>query len=344
MKSPVWAFLEELSQKQGITEVILNSESKIFVEKDGRFFRVSKSFQTQEIFSFCNEVADFNQKICDDSHPLFDGTLPDGSRINMVHPPLVSIPQITIRKYLKKIKRFESGQNLFGLDDNWIFLLKKMVISGMNMVISGGTGVGKTTFLNLLLQEIPPEERVITLEDTRELSFDLPNRVHIVSGNFGFGLKEIQMSDLVRNTLRMRPNRIVIGEIRGPEIFEFLQVVNSGHYGSMTSLHSNSSVECLSRIETLFALNRPDYSLKALREYMSAGIDYILQLSRNREGKRVLSEITEVSGIEGDRITTNKIAQYDEKALYSRGIVPMEFEKLVNVGLPRNFFDQLKIR
>ncbi|MBF0300845.1 MAG: Flp pilus assembly complex ATPase component TadA, partial [Oligoflexia bacterium] len=183
-KNPVWKLLDDLSLKKGITEITINSPTNIFVEKEGRFFLLDLKLSCDDIYEFSKELAAFNNKKFDEENPILDGNLPDGSRVNIIHPPFVKpTPVITIRKYLNNILSFNDSPNIFGLNEKWIMFIKAAIKAKVNIIVSGGTGAGKTTMLNLLLQEIPKEERVITIEDTRELNFKIPNLVHLIAGN-----------------------------------------------------------------------------------------------------------------------------------------------------------------
>ena len=212
----------------------------------------------------------------------------------------------------------------------------------LNVVVSGGTGVGKTTFLNLLINEIAKAERVIAIEDTLELSITLPNVVRLESGAKSLQSKSnLSTRDLVKNTLRMRPDRIIIGETRGAELFDLLQAMNTGHEGSMTSVHANSGGECLSRMETLFLLAGFEIPLVVVRKQMSSAINFIVQLGRDTDGKRVITEIIEVCGMEGPTILVQQIASRDEDGILQfKGLAPKSFDKLHRMGgLPFNFFE-----
>jgi pilus assembly protein CpaF len=221
--------------------------------------------------------------------------------------------------------------------------LKAVIASRLNVVVSGGTGVGKTTFLNLLINEIPTHERVITIEDTLELSINKPNVVRLESGAKALQSKSnLSTRDLVKNTLRMRPDRIIIGETRGGELFDLLQAMNTGHDGSMTSVHASSGSECLSRMETLFLLAGFDIPLSVVRRQMTSAVQFIIQLGRDKEGGRVINEIIEVCGMEGTTMLIQTIASREEGVLQFKGIAPKCMEKLNRIGgLPLNFFENM---
>lgn len=341
-QSLVWNLVADISKKGGISEIVINSPKNIFVERGGKFIQINASFPEEEIQKFVQEVAEFNQKECNKDTPILDGNLPDGSRINIISPPFVSgTPAISIRRYLKLATSFDQSPEIFGLDGEWIRVLKAMVRAKMNIVVSGGTGVGKTTFLNLMLAEIDKIERVITIEDTLELSLQMPNLVRLEAGGKSrYSKASLAIRDLVKNTLRMRPDRIIIGESRGPELFDLLQAMNTGHEGSMTSIHSNSCGECLSRMETLFLMAGFDIPLSVVRKQISTGVDFIIQLGRDSEGKRVVTEIMELNGMEGNTVLSTMIAKRSDRELRFQGITPKRIDRLHrDADLPLNYFE-----
>lgn len=343
-QNTVWNLLNDLSKKSGITEIVINGPKQVFVERGGQFIQLNANIPKDDIIVFVNEVANHNKKLCDQNNPIMDGNLPDGSRINVIMEPFVlGCPAISIRKYLKFISSFDANKEIFGLNENWITFIKSMIGARTNIVVSGGTGVGKTTFLNLLIGELPAVERVITIEDTLELSINLPNVVRLESGakTLNSGLN-ITTRDLVKNTLRMRPDRIIIGETRGAELFDLLQAMNTGHAGSMTSVHANTGGECLSRMETLFLLAGFDIPITVVRKQMSTAIDFIIQLGRDENGQRVITEITEICGMEGAIILTQQILLREDGELKFTGFAPKRMERLYkDGGLPMNFFEKL---
>lgn len=341
MKNQVWNLIEELKQKKGITEIAINGPKKVFVERAGQFIQLNYPITIEDLNEFASDVAKQNQTEFSLSNPILDGRLPDGSRINIIHERFAQgTPAITIRKYLKSITSFDENPKIFGLDAHWVNLLKAMVGSRMNIIVSGGTGVGKTTFMNLMLNELAQAERVITIEDTLELSLNIPNVVRL-EGSFASKNEGIGPRDLVRNTLRMRPDRIIIGEVRGGELFDLLQAMNTGHDGSMSSIHANSPSDCLTRIENLFLMAGYDVPNSVVRKQMAMGIDYIVQITRDREGNRVLGSILELTGMEGNNILSQQILVREEGELVSTGITPKNFEKLCQMGgLEKDFFNQ----
>ncbi len=344
MANSIWNLLNDLSKKNGITEILINGPKNVFVERAGQFIQINANLPAADIEEFIQDVAVHNQKTCDHDNPILDGNLPDGSRINIINEPFVSgSPAISIRKYLKFISSFEGNPNIFGLTPHWVDFLKAVIAARLNVVVSGGTGVGKTTFLNLMINEIAKHERVIAIEDTLELTINMPNVVRLESGAKSLQSKStLSTRDLVKNTLRMRPDRIIIGETRGGELFDLLQAMNTGHDGSMTSVHASSAGECLSRMETLFLLAGFEIPLNVVRKQMASAIQFIIQLGRDKEGNRVISEIIEVCGMEGSTMLIQTIARRDDGYLVFEGMAPKSMEKLHRMGgLPLNFFENM---
>ncbi len=332
-------FLDELAKRNGITEVIINRPDNVYVEKEGELIKLETKFKEEDLEAFCQEVAMYNRKVFGPDTPVLDGNLQDGSRINLIHKDYTNAHHaITIRKYLKNIKTFADAPGIFGLSEEWVSFLRIMIKARMNVVVSGGTGVGKTTFLNLLLQEVDEKERVITIEDTRELQFQHTNTVRLearppVGKNQGLTIRE-----LVKNTLRMRPDRIIVGEVRGGEVFDLLQAMNTGHEGSMTSVHANSPGECLMRLENLYLLSGYEMPLRALRYQISSAVDFIIQIKRNKNGERVVHQITELAGMEGEKILMQDVGIVKDTGLSFTGLVPSNVAKLQKAGLPKDFF------
>lgn len=338
-KNRIHDLIEEISKKAGISEVIINSTDNVYVEKDGELIRIDIKLSPEEIENFCQEVATYNRKEFSPKTPILDGNLVDGSRVNFIHKDYTkSTHAITIRRYSPSIKSLDSSPNIFGLSEEWVRFLKIMVKARVNIIISGGTGVGKTTFLNLLLQEIPSKERVITIEDTRELQFNLPNVVRLEARPSVGNEAGLMIRDLLKNTLRMRPDRIIVGEVRGGEVFDLLQAMNTGHEGSMTSVHSNSPGECLNRLENLFLLSGFDIPMRALRYQISSAVDYIIQIRRDKNGNRIVSQVSEIAGMEGERILMQDVGILKEGEFKFTGLVPSGVAKLHKAGLPKDFF------
>ena len=340
----VWNLVNDLATKKGITEIVINDPKRVFVERDGAFIQLNVNLTKKDMNDFIAELADYNKKTCDDSSPIFDGIMPDGSRINAIIEPFAHCsPAISIRKYIQNLKNFDQNPDLFGLGNKWVDFFKSLVSAKMNVIVSGGTGVGKTTFLNLLLAELSPAERVITIEDTLELNLDIPNLVRLESRMASVDkAMNINTRDLIKNTLRMRPDRIIIGEIRGGELFDLLQAMNTGHEGSMSTIHANTPGECFSRMETLYLLSGYEMPYRVVRKQISTALDFVVQLSRNKEGKRVVSQIQEITGMEGDVISSQTIGSLEDEEFKGTGLSPEKMEQLHHMGgLPRDFFSTI---
>ena len=339
-KTGVWKLIRELENKKGITEISINGPREVFIERDGNLIQLAYDLSTSDINHFVKDLAEIKQKkYGTQDSPIINGTLYDGSRYNIIKEPFAhGSHAISIRKYLKTITSFSDTPGVFGLYGKWIDFLRACVKARVNIIVSGGTGSGKTTLMNLLLQELPVENRVVTIEDTLELNFGHKNLVRLES--FAARENKLTIRDLVINSLRMRPDRIIIGEVRGGEFFDLLSAMNTGHDGSMSSIHSNSAAECLQRMETLFHLAGFEIPMRAIRGQISSGIDLIFQIKRDTDGKRVLDEIIEISGMEGDTILTTNVAKFEDGGLHSTGVTPKIIDQLhFKGGLPRDFFN-----
>lgn len=325
--------LEDLLADESITEIMINGPENIFIEKNGRVMKSSEKFSSEEKLNdiIQNIVANSN-KIVNETNPIVDTRLADGSRINIVlKPAAVDYSILSIRKFPKEQMSMERLKAFGAISDEQIDLLKKLVKSGYNIFISGGTGSGKTSFLNALGEFIPGDERVITIEDSAELQLkNVSNLVRLEARNANLeGKNEISIRDLLKSSLRMRPDRIIVGECRGAEALEMLQAFNTGHPGSCSTGHSNSCKDMLSRLETMVLMGA-DIPLPAIRQQIAAGIDIIVQLGRLRDKSRKLLEISEVVGIENNEIILNTIYRFrelDEK----EGRIVGEWEKVGNL-------------
>ena len=245
---------------------------------------------------------------------------------------------------MQEIKSFESNPEIFGLNEGWIKFIKGLVLARMNVVVSGGTGMGKTTFLNLLLNEVPSSERIITIEDTLELNFEIPNMVRLEANNVQSSERvTVTTRELVMNSLRMRPDRIIIGEVRAGEVFDLLQAMNTGHEGSMTSVHANSPSECFSRIETLFLLAGFNVPVVVVRKQIAQALDFIIQISKDRDGNRIVDQILEVTkGMEGNNILSQTIAKHENGMLSATGITPKNMAKIHDAsGIGLDYFSKI---
>jgi pilus assembly protein CpaF len=339
--------IEALLNDESVTEVMVNGPDIVFVERLGKVEEVASGFvDAQHVRRVIDKIVSHVGRRIDESSPMVDARLPDGSRVNAIIPPLaIDGPFLTIRKFAREPFMAVDLVGFGTLDERSVRFLRACIEGRLNIVVSGGTGTGKTTLLNVLSSFIPNGERIVTVEDAKELQLHQrhvlcmetrPPNVERVG--------EITIRDLVRNSLRMRPDRIVVGECRGGEALDMLQAMNTGHDGSMTTVHSNSPRDALSRIETLTLMAGFDLPVRAIREQVASAVDLIVQLSRLRDGTRRVTHITEVDGMEGDKITLQDIYLFDFHAgvdtlgrhqgiLEPTGVRPSFAEKLEDAGL-----------
>ena len=327
--------LQELLEDRHVTEIMINSHEEIFMERDGRMERWAGSFESREkLEDMIQQIVSRINRRVNTSVPIADARLPDGSRVHIVLPPVaLKGPTITIRKFPEVIE-MDKMIRYGTVTHEAAAFLKKLVAAGYNIFISGGTGSGKSTFLNALTQYIPPDERIITIEDSAELKIrHIPNLVSLETRDANFeGEGEISMAMLIRAALRMRPDRIIVGEVRGAEALDMLTAMNTGHDGSLSTGHANSTEDMLTRLESM-VLMAAELPLKAIRDQISAGIDIMVHLSRMPDKSRKVMEISEVEGIVDERIRLNKIFEYDhrERSLKRKGELK-NLEKLTRAG------------
>ncbi len=307
--------LEDLLNDEQITEIMINGPDCIFIEKNGQVQKSKERFSSEEKLNdiIQNIVANSN-KIVNESNPICDTRLEDGSRINIVlKPAAVDYSIISIRKFPKEQMTMKRLESFGSIAKEQVEFLERLVKSGHNIFVSGGTGSGKTSFLNALAEFIPADERVITIEDSAELQLkNVSNLVRLEARNANLeGKNEITIRDLLKSSLRMRPDRIIVGECRGGEALEMLQAFNTGHDGSMSTGHSNSCKDMLSRLETMVLMGA-EIPLSAIRQQIASGIDIIVQLGRLRDKSRKLLEISEVVGMEAGEIILNPLYKFVE--------------------------------
>ncbi len=299
--------LQDLLDDPKISEIMVNGLDAVFVESKGVLRRTNRSFDsTEQLLRVIDRMVRTSGRRVDQSSPMVDARLPDGSRLNVVLPPLaVDGPSITIRKFTAGHLTTDDLVEQGSLSAEAADFLQAAVASKANVLVSGGTGTGKTTILNILSSFIGRHERVVTVEDAVELSLDLPNLIRLETRPANSeGAGEIAIRDLVRNSLRMRPDRIVVGEVRGSEALDMLQAMNTGHEGSLSTLHANSPRDALRRLETMVLLGGVELPLRAIREQIASAIDVIVQLTRDASGRRFVSSVTEVVGMEGEVVST----------------------------------------
>jgi pilus assembly protein CpaF len=306
--------LEPLLARDDIADVMVNGAGRTYIEVSGKIQLTNIRFRdNQQLMNICQRIVSQVGRRVDESSPICDARLPDGSRVNVIAPPLaIDGPALTIRKFKKDKLTLEQLVRFGTISPEGAEILQIIGKVRCNTVISGGTGSGKTTLLNCLTRYIEDDERIITCEDAAELQLQQPHVVRLETRPPNLeGQGQITMRDLVRNCLRMRPERIIVGEVRGPEAFDLLQAMNTGHDGSMGTLHANSPRECLSRIESMITMGGFALPSKTIREMICSSIDVIVQAARLRDGSRRITHITEVMGMEGDVIITQDLAVYD---------------------------------
>lgn len=307
--------LQELIEDSDITEIMVNGPENIFIEKRGVIYPYDRCFESkQKLEDVVQQIVSHSNRIINEACPIVDSRLPDGSRVNIVLPPVsMEGPIITIRKFPEKPITMERLIELESISVEVAEFLRQLVIAGYNIFISGGTGSGKTTFLNVLSNYIPSDERIITIEDSAELQIrNISNLVRLEVRNANSeGSNQITIRDLIKTSLRMRPDRIVIGEVRGEETIDMLQALNTGHDGSLSTGHANSPMDMLSRLESLVLLGA-EIPLLAARKQIASAIDIIVHLGRLRDRSRRLLEVTEVLDCREDEISLNPLYLFEE--------------------------------
>ena len=302
--------LQELLEEKSVTEIMVNGTDGIFLEKNGKLSRWEKSFSSKErILDIIQQIKGACNRVVNEASPIVDARLENGDRVHVVLPPVaVNGPIITIRRFPEEPVTMQKLLELESLSEEEAEFLKKAVQAGYSILVAGGTGSGKTTFLNVLAGHIPQDERVIVIEDTAELQIrNVPNLVRLETRDGGAeDCREISMRDLIKAALRMRPTRLIIGEVRGAEAFELLTCLNTGHDGSLSTCHANSTADTVTRLETMVLMGM-ELPLQAIRRQIASGVDLIVYLGRLRDKSRRLLEITEVTGMEGEQVELNPL-------------------------------------
>jgi len=349
--------LEPLLRDDSVTEVMVNGADRIYIERAGKIELTQTSFvDDAHLLRIIDKIVSQVGRRVDESSPMVDARLPDGSRVNAIIPPLsLRGPTLTIRKFSRDPYTMDDLINFGSLTPKAAHFLAACVQGKLNVLVSGGTGTGKTTTLNALSAFIPGDERIVTIEDAAELQLQQEHVITLEARPPNIeGQGEVKIRELVRNALRMRPDRIIVGEVRGPETLDMLQAMNTGHEGSLTTIHANSPRDALSRLETLVLTAGVDLPLRAIREQVASAFDLLIQITRLVDGSRRLSHVTEVLRMESDVITLQDIfiaKPPDEEAsaaqvirllspLSCTGLKPHFLEKIAahGVSLPANFF------
>jgi pilus assembly protein CpaF len=341
-----WGVLTPLMADPSVTEVMCNGPSLVYVERGGQIYPSEVRFPSERSL---RQVADRMLAVAgrrvDEASPMGDGRLADGSRINVIIPPLSTTGTVlTVRRFPERSMTIADLIGSESLSTDAAVFFESAVRGKLNVLVSGGTSTGKTTLLNVLSSFIPPEERIITIEDAAELRLGQPHIVGLESRPANAeGAGRVTIRDLVRNALRMRPDRIVVGEVRGGEAIDMLQAMNTGHEGSLTTIHANSARDALLRLETMVLMSGVDLPLTAIREQISSAIDVIVQLGRRADGQRVVTGIAEVQGREGDTITLQDIfIRTHTGPMHATGLRPRCADKLAgrSVDIPVAIFRQ----
>lgn len=333
--------LEVLLNDDDITEIMVNGPSQVYVERKGKLELSDVVFKDKtHVMNIINRIVSTVGRRIDESSPMVDARLKDGSRFNAVIPPLSLVgPSMTIRKFSKKPFTASDLIKFGSLSPKMVAFLEACVKGRMNIIVSGGTGSGKTTLLNVLSSSIPNNERIVTIEDAAEIQLAQDHVVTLESRPANLeGSGQITIRDLVRNSLRMRPDRIIVGEVRAGEAIDMLQAMNTGHDGSLTTAHANSPRELMSRLETMVLMSGMDLPVKAIREQIHSAIDIVVHQSRMKDGSRKVVNITEVVGMEGDTITLQDIFTYKVEGIDSNGRTKGNFS---STGIRPNFLDKL---
>jgi pilus assembly protein CpaF len=334
--------ITSLLQDNSITEIMVNGPSHVYIEQNGKLVLTDAKFKdNNHVLHVIKKIVEPIGRRIDESSPMVDARLPNGSRVNAIISPLaIDGPSITIRKFAEDPFKVDDLINFGTFNSKMAELLKNCVEGRLNVVVSGGTGSGKTTTLNVLSSFIPDEERIVTIEDAAELQLSQTHVVRLETRPANIeGKGEITIRDLVKNSLRMRPDRIIVGEVRSGETLDMLQAMNTGHDGSLTTGHANSPRDMLSRLETMVLMSGMNLPIKAIRDQISSAIDVIIQQSRLMDGSRKITHITEVQGMEGEVIILQDIFKFNQKGLDNKGKVKGDFEF---TGIMPKFIEHLK--
>lgn len=334
--------ITELLADSDVTEIMVNGPNHVYVERKGKLQLTNSKFKNNDhvMHVIKKIVAPIGRRI-DESSPMVDARLPNGSRVNAIIPPLaIDGPSITIRKFSDDPFMVEDLINFSTLNLKMAELLRCCVKGRLNILVSGGTGSGKTTTLNVLSSFIPDEERIVTIEDSAELQMHQEHVVRLETRPANVeGKGEVSIRDLVKNSLRMRPDRIIVGEVRSGEALDMLQAMNTGHDGSLTTGHANNPRDMLARLETMVLMSGMNLPVKAIRDQVASAVDLIVQQSRLMDGSRKITHITEVQGMEGDVIILQDIYRFKQKGVDNKGKVIGEF---ASCGIVPKFAEKLK--
>ncbi len=347
--------LEPLLADPAVSDILVNSPHNIYIERHGKLERTDVTFKDDEhLMRVIERIVSTVGRRIDESSPMVDARLKDGSRVNAIIPPLaLDGPILSIRRFGAEPLRMSKLLEYNALTKDMAEMFEMCVVARLNVLISGGTGAGKTTLLNALSAYIPSDQRIVTIEDSAELQLQQPHVVRLETRPSNIeGKGEVSQRDLVKNALRMRPDRIVIGEVRGGEAIDMLQAMNTGHDGSLTTVHANTPRDAVARLETMIQMTGMRLSDRAMRQQIASALDVVIQAARLSDGTRRITSISEITGMEGETITMQEIFQFERKGIDKDGKVLGRFRptgvrprfaerlKLYGMQLPRVFFEE----
>ena len=334
--------LEHLLYDKSIADVLVNGYNSVYIERYGKLEKTPIFFSSNEhLMKVIDKIVTSVGRRIDESSPLVDARLADGSRVNAIIPPLsLDGPSLSIRRFTQDKMQLHDLVEIQSITPAMSEILKGIVKARLNILISGGTGSGKTTMLNAMSNHIPITERVVTIEDSAELQLQMDHLVRLETRPPNIeGKGEVTQRDLVKNSLRMRPDRIIIGEVRGQEAFDMLQAMNTGHDGSLTTIHANTPRDSLSRVENMVTMAGYDLPIKTIRSQVASAMNVVIQLARFEDGKRRVVSISEINGMEGEIITMSEIFKFDRKGVDDKGMVLGNF---VSTGIVPHFLENMK--
>ena len=336
--------LEPLLADPSVSDILVNGPNNIYVERSGKLQRTAVRFNDDaHLLNIIDRIVSKVGRRIDESTPMVDARLKDGSRVNAIIPPLaIDGPVLSIRRFRKDALNIDDLVRYGSLNPALVGLLRAIVMARLNVMISGGTGSGKTTLLNAMSAFIPERERIVTIEDSAELQLQQPHVVRLETRQVNVeGRGQITQRDLVRNSLRMRPDRIVVGEVRGGEALDMLQAMNTGHDGSLTTIHANSSRDALSRVETMVAMTGITFPISVLRNQIASAIDVIIHMERQEDGCRRIISVQEINGMEADTIDMSEIFKFSRSGVDEKGNVIGKFSA---TGIVPEFYDRIRKR
>jgi pilus assembly protein CpaF len=349
--------LESLLSDPDISDILVNRSNQVYIEKFGKLKKVDLAFRDDNhLLQIIDRIVSKVGRRVDESSPYVDSRLPDGSRVNAIIPPLaLDGPVLSIRRFGVNPLKMSDVLNFGSLTQDMALILEGCIKARLNMLISGGSGTGKTTLLNILSEYIPHTERILTIEDSAELQIKQEHAVRLETRPPNIeGKGEVTQRDLVRNALRMRPDRIIVGEVRGSEALDMLQAMNTGHDGSISTIHANSTRDAMLRLETMVLMAGMDLPERAIKEQVASAIDVVIQLVRLQDGTRKIVKISEITGMEGNTIVMQDVYMFERTGIGPDGMVLGEFRptgvrprfmdkvKVVGVEIPAKAFDRIK--